>query len=169
MKNAAYKGRDAKAPANKAGTTGKKPIIGRPTKYRKELCAEVRKLCEGGFTDLELSDHLRISKSTLNVWKALHPEFLDSLKTGKEIADTAVERALYSRAIGYSVDSVKIMQDEGVPLIVPYREHYPPDSTAAIFWLKNRKPANWREKLDHEHTIKSVSINSPIFDAPKAE
>lgn len=50
---------------------------------------------------------------------------------------------------GYSYDAVKIFQHNGKPVKVPYVEHVPPDTTACIFWLKNRKPEAWRDVKDH--------------------
>ena len=51
---------------------------------------------------------------------------------------------------GYTHDAVKIFQHQGEPVRVPYREHVPPDTTAAIFWLKNRRPEEWRDRHNHE-------------------
>lgn len=59
------------------------------------------------------------------------------------------------RAVGYQTDAVKIFQYEGSELVVPYRENVQPDTTAAIFWLKNRKPEQWREKTENDTTLKA--------------
>jgi hypothetical protein len=76
-------------------------------------------------------------------------------KRGKFPADERVERSLYQRAIGYTYDTVKILKPAGTtePVIVPYRRHVPPDVTACIFWLKNRRPDEWRDRQDQRHTI----------------
>jgi hypothetical protein len=67
-------------------------------------------------------------------------------KDGKEEADKRVERSLCNRAISYSYDAEKIFCDKnGKVTRVPYVEHVPPDVTACIFWLKNRKPPEWRD------------------------
>lgn len=89
---------------------------------------------------------------TLNAWKADYPAFLKSLKRAKAEADQRVEHSLYRRALGYSHDAVKILQNEGEPVIVPYVEHYPPDTVACIFWLKNRQPQQWRDVKAVEHS-----------------
>lgn len=125
---------------------------GRPSKYKEEFVEQAEKLCALGLTDVELAQFFGVSEVTLNAWKSKYPDFLKSLKVGKEHADTRVERSLYQRAIGYSHPEDKIFNDSGKPMIVPTIKHYPPDTTAAIFWLKNRKSADWRDKQDHEHT-----------------
>lgn len=121
---------------------------GRPSKFRPEFCERARAMCEAGAVDHEIAEALEISLTSLYVYKNQFPEFSHALKRGKAVADDAVEAALFRRATGYSHDAVKIMQYEGAPIEVPYVEHYAPDTTAAIFWLKNRRPADWRDKQD---------------------
>jgi hypothetical protein len=86
-------------------------------------------------------------------WAATHAEFRAALKVGKETADQRVERSLYQRAVGYHYDAVKIFMPAGAkkPVYAHYVEHIPPDTTAAIFWLKNRDPAHWRDAWQLEH------------------
>ena len=126
--------------------------MARPTKFEPEYVEQARKLALLGATDREIADFFEVHESTLNRWKLDFPEFCESLKRGKEAADERVERSLYHRAIGYKHDAVKIFNANGVPLEVPYIEHFPPDTTAAIFWLKNRRPADWRDKTQQELT-----------------
>lgn len=127
--------------------------MGRPTDYKLSFCKKAQKLCEGGATDVEVADCLDISSTTLYRWKAEHPEFREALKAGKAVADDRVERSLYNRAVGYTFDSTKIFMPAGAnePVYAPFREHVPPDVTAAIFWLKNRQPEQWRDKSQQEH------------------
>mgnify|MGYP000942201610 FL=1 len=137
------------------------PTIGRPTLFRDEFVEQARKLALLGATDREVADFFDVSERTVNDWKLRHPEFLQSLKSGKEAADERVERSLYHRALGYSHDSVKMFQAGGAVISEPYDEHYPPDTTAAIFWLKNRWPKEWRDKTEqavemnanHNHSL----------------
>jgi hypothetical protein len=124
--------------------------MGRPTAYKPEYAEQARKLCELGATDIELADFFKVSIRTISNWQTRYPEFLQALKVGKDVADERVERSLYQKAIGYTFDSVKVFQYQGVPLEVPVREHVPPDTTAMIFWLKNRRKDQWRDR--HEHT-----------------
>jgi hypothetical protein len=73
---------------------------------------------------------------------------------GKEVADDRVERSLFNRATGYTYDATKVFMPAGAkkPVYAPYREHVPPDVTACIFWLKNRRKDQWRDRQDHELT-----------------
>lgn len=125
---------------------------GRPSAYQEEYSGQAKKLCILGATDTDLADFFDVSQVTINAWKHKHPEFLKALKTGKEIADERVERSLYHKATGYSFDAVKIFNHQGKIITAEYREHIPPDTTAMIFWLKNRRKDDWRDKRDHEHS-----------------
>lgn len=132
---------------------------GRPPKYRAEFVDVARRLTQVlGSTDREVAAFLGIDDSTLYRWKHTHPEFCEALKTGKDVSDDRVEHSLYRRAVGYSHDAVKVFNNNGESLVVPYTEHYPPDTTAAIFWLKNRRPAEWRERIEKD--IRSVIMVS---------
>ena len=124
---------------------------GRPTAYKPEYALQAEKLCNLGATDIELADFFEVSPATITNWKNKHPEFLAALKTGKESLDERVERSLYHKAIGYSFDAVKIFNGADGPVYAPYREHVAPDTTACIFWLKNRRQQQWRDVHKHEH------------------
>lgn len=130
-------------------------MAGRPTDYREEYNEQVEKLCKLGTTDEEIADFFDVHVDTIYEWKSVHPEFSESIKRGKTLADANVADRLYQRATGYSHDAVKIFPDGGkddqgnkAPLVVPYKEHYPPDTAAAIFWLKNRQRKKWRDKIE---------------------
>lgn len=125
---------------------------GRPSKYDPKFIEQAGKLCALGATDKDLADFFGVAESTLNKWKLDYPEFSESLKASKAEADARVERSLYERACGYSHPSEKIFNADGAALRVDTIEHYPPDPTSMIFWLKNRQPSKWRDKQDHEHS-----------------
>lgn len=133
--------------------------MARPSLFRPEFIGQAAKLCRLGATDIEIADFFDVSVATLHRWKHSHSEFCDSLKAGKEAADDRVERSLFARANGYTHDAVKIFQDKGKPVIVPFREHVPPDTTAAIFWLKNRKPHEWRDRHEVDHRIGAATAD----------
>lgn len=127
---------------------------GRPSSYKPEYAEQATKLCKLGATDIELAEFFGVSDRTIYRWQAQFPEFCQALKAGKEASDERVERSLYHKAVGYTFDSVKIFQHQGSIVEAPYKEHVPPDTTAAIFWLKNRRPDLWRDKQQHELTGK---------------
>lgn len=128
--------------------------IGRPTKFDPLKCEQATKLARLGATDKEVADFFEVTESTFYLWKEKHPEFSEALKAGKEISDSEVAQSLFHRAKGYSHAEDKIFLHEGQPVVVSTTKHYPPDSTACIFWLKNRRRETWRDKQDHEHTGK---------------
>lgn len=123
--------------------------MARPSSFKPEYAEQAYKLCLLGATDVELADFFDTSEQTINAWKSRHPEFLEALTRGKGVADANVAEKLYRRALGYSHEAVKIFNHQGEPLVVPYVEHYPPDTTAAIFWLKNRNSKAWRDRQEH--------------------
>lgn len=123
--------------------------MARPTAFKSEYVAQAEKLCGLGATDQELADFFEVSARTLYRWKGEHPKFCQALKAGKDVADARVERSLYARANGYEHEEVDIRVVGGEIVQTPIRKYYPPDTTAAIFWLKNRKPGEWRDKVDH--------------------
>jgi hypothetical protein len=96
---------------------------------------------------------LEVSVRTISYWRASKPEFADALKAGKEVADDRVERSLFHRAVGYQHDEVHVSNYQGKVTLTPLVKHYPPDTTAAIFWLKNRKKDEWRDKQEVEHKV----------------
>ena len=119
-------------------------------------------LARRGMTDYEIALYFKVSIATIKNWKSEHPEFGKSLKLGKGEPDEKVKRSLYERAIGYSYETEKIFCQNGVVTKVPYTEHVPPDVTACIFWLKNRLPEEFRDKIDLQHggnvTVEPVSF-----------
>lgn len=124
--------------------------MARPTKYQAEYAEQALKLCRLGATDKELADFFQVNEDTINEWKKVHSAFSESLKAGKAMADAEVADKLFKRATGYEHKAVKISANpNGDEHVTEYVERYPPDTTAAIFWLKNRRPDQWRDKTDH--------------------
>lgn len=132
--------------------TKKHQLTGRPSGYKPSFAAQAEKLCRLGATDEDIADFFSVSVRTIVRWKLQHESFCLALKSGKEHCDHRVERSLYQRAVGYTFKSEKIFNNKGAIVRAPCVEHVPPDVTAQIFWLKNRKRDEWRDKQDHEHT-----------------
>lgn len=125
---------------------------GRPTSYKAKYVIQAQKLARLGATDIEIADFFSVHVATLYRWRNQEQELCEALKAGKEECDARVERSLYHRAMGFEHDAVKIfLNKSGEPVYAPFREKVPPDTTACIFWLKNRKPAEWRDRQEHEH------------------
>lgn len=122
--------------------------MARPSKFNEAMCVQAEKLCKLGATDKELADFFEVDEKTLNTWKGQHPEFLQSLKKGKAVADAEVASKLFHRATGYEHDDVHVSNYQGEVTLTPIRKHYAPDTTAAIFWLKNRRPDLWRDRQE---------------------
>lgn len=122
------------------------------TDYDPKLVKVAKQMCALGATDAELADAFGIHISTFHRWKHKHKDLAEALEVGKEVADKRVERSLYSRANGYEHDETDIRVVAGQLVQTPIRKYYPPDTVACIFWLKNRRPDEWRDKQDHAHT-----------------
>lgn len=128
--------------------------MARPSEYKAEYAEQAYKLCLLGATDKELADFFQVTEQTVNNWKKAQPEFFESITRGKMMADAQVAESLFKRALGYSHQAEKIMVVAGTVQREEYTEHYPPDTPAASLWLRNRQPAKWRDKVDHELTGK---------------
>lgn len=138
---------------------------GRPSDYRDEFAAQAKEQCERGATDQELADFFGVSVRTLYRWKHTKPDFCQAINAGKAPADDRVERSLFERAIGYERDEVDVRVVNGEIVQTPIRKFYPPDTTAAIFWLKNRRSEAWRDRQEHAHSGSfSVSLSQTEND-----
>lgn len=104
-----------------------------------------------GLIDEQIAKNMGIAYSTLRDWKDRYPALSAALKKSKDVADRAVENALYKRAVGYEYDEVKEKYECGVLTErIVTKKMVVPDTTAQIFWLKNRKPEEWRDKRNVE-------------------
>ena len=141
--------------------------MGRPSKYEAKYHVPwASSLAMEGLDDQTISDRMGIAKSTLNKWKAEHEEFSEALKRSKEIADSEVEQSLFKRATGYRTKEKRViitMDADGnqkPARIETFEKEVPPDTTAQIYWLKNRKRDKWKDKWDVEvNTDKSITFN----------
>jgi hypothetical protein len=145
---------------------------GRPTDYKDEYCEQVEKLCKLGATDSEIADFFEVVESTVNLWKLEHPEFSESIKRGKILADADVAQALHKRALGYQYREVTFEKigakeettevgEEGMETIESdqYKKkvvikEVPGDVAAQNIWLKNRRgrvikgAQRWADKVE---------------------
>ncbi len=155
------KGEGVAAPKGNQYALGN-PGGGNKPKYEKRYAQMAEVACQLGATDLELAEMFDVCVQTINVWKIKHKEFGRVLKAGKEPANDRVERSLYNRAVGYSYATEKIVtvaqgNNQGsVVERVPIIEHVPPDTTAALKWLNNRRPDQWRERVEHHATVNTT-------------
>lgn len=108
-----------------------------------------------GLTDEQIATNMGICTATFYTWKAKHSEISEALKKGKEVVDIQVENALLKRALGYKyTETTKEAKwnpkTEQFELIVTktVEKEVMADTTAQIFWLKNRRPRDWRDKKD---------------------
>lgn len=116
------------------------------SKFRPEYIDVAREMCRLGATDIEVARGLSISLSCLWRWQSEHEDFFRAFLEGKDHCDDRVERAMYHRAVGYSFPAVKIFNNQGVPVVVPYIEHVPPDVGAQSRWLKHRRKDDWGDQ-----------------------
>jgi len=113
--------------------------VGRPSLYDPKHHPKLAFwLAQAGLTDEQIAEEIGIQASTLYEWRKVHPEFSESLKGGKATPDDEVEAALLRRAKGF-----KYLEGSKEKVALP-------DTTACIFWLKNRRPADWRDKREHK-------------------
>lgn len=127
-------------------------VVGRPSSYNPKYAGTAKKLCELGATDADLATALGVTVPTIWAWRSKYRDFFSAIKRGKDSYDELVERALAQRAVGYSFDCEEIKVVDREVRRVRVRKHVPPDVTACIFWLKNRRPEQWRDVNRFEHT-----------------
>ncbi len=144
--------------------------MGRPTLYDPDKLILVQGWARDGLTNEQIAEKLGIAPATLYEWQNRYPEFAEALKKGKEVVDREVENALYKKTQGFTVTLLKVFKVK----VIEYdpktgkkvreteelkrgeeEEYVPPDTTAQIFWLKNRKPAEWRDKQGVEVTVEN--------------
>ena len=124
-----------------------------------------------GLTDEQIAKNIGISRASLYEWKKKEVDIFDALKKGKEVIDFEVENALLKRALGYEYEEETY--ENGI-LTKKVKKQVAPDTTAQIFWLKNRKKEQWREKVevvktdeDLQNINKNISNIANLLNNPK--
>ena len=116
-----------------------------------------------GLSDEQVSHNMGIAYSTFKEWVNKFPALSATIKKGKHPVDLEVENMLYKNAMGYDYEeTITEIEDLGngkqKKHVRKIKKHRPPDTTAQIFWLKNRRPDRWRDKQEITGTIEPVQI-----------
>jgi hypothetical protein len=138
---------------------------GPKSKFNDKVRETFLRLIKEGKTEDEIASIVGVCRRTLNNWKGEHPELLYAVREARMAADELVEISLYRRALGYSHPEEKIIQtrDGGIDHAV-ITKHYPPDTTAAMFWLRNRQPKRWKEKTEGDVTVNNNVSTGSLTD-----
>lgn len=145
-------------------STKTKRRVGAPTKFTDSAAHTAVSMFRVGATDQEVCDALGINIHTISNWRKRWPWFMTATKEAQEIANTRVSQSMFRKAVGYTVtekQAIKIKvgpQEERVE-IVEVERHVPPDTTAQIFWLKNRDKENWADTYDHKVKQEEVPVD----------
>lgn len=131
---------------------------GRPSSYKPEFVDQALKLSLLGARDQDLADFFEVNVDSIYEWKKKHPEFSEALKNGKAKADAEIAKSLYQRALGYEVEEKEDIMYKGAKHTLTKIKHIPPDVTSMIFWLKNRRPADWRDKQEIELKTNVIEV-----------
>ena len=124
-----------------------------------------------GLTDEQIAANIGINRCTLYDWLKRYDNISNAIKKGKEPVDTQVENALLRRALGYDYEeTITEVEDLGGGKTKKHvrrvTKHVPPDTTAQIFWLKNRKPKQWRDKMEAAVSVDTEDL-SPLVELLK--
>lgn len=121
------------------------------SKYNEQIAAIILRLAKQGRTDEQIAEIVGVSRKTIYNWKEKYEGFAEALENSKDTADDLVEASLFQRATGYTCPEVKVFcSKDGLITEHVIQKHYAPDVTACIFWLKNRRPVDWRERVEHK-------------------
>jgi hypothetical protein len=118
---------------------------GRPTLYKPEYAGRARELCARGATNKDLAGRFGVVRSTIDLWIASHPEFAEAVQQGRDVADASAVESLFTRVTGYNHQAEKVFLYRGEPRTATYTAHVPPETRACMYWLRNRRPEDWRE------------------------
>lgn len=141
---------------------------GPTTGYKPEHCNIAYKFCLLGATNEDLAGLFEVSLSTIGTWLARHPEFRKAVQEGRDVADMDVAQSLLNKARGFTHPDVKVLKVDGAAEKVEFDRYFPPDTQAAVFWLRNRRRHQWRERIEHEHSVSEDKFRELAESARKA-
>ena len=127
-------------------------VMGRPTRFDPELCAQAHNYCRLGATNDGLAEFFGVSPATIDRWIARHADFRDAVKRGRVVADARVALGLYDRAVGYDREVERAVIVGGELKRFTSTVYYPPSVQACIFWLRHRRPQTWGDAPNHPST-----------------
>lgn len=150
-------------------------LVGRPTKYDPDFPRQAEQLCRLGATRADLAKFFECSDSQLCAWANRYEEFQSAIRVGREPADDRVEMSFYQRCVGFTHQTerttreVEYFDDEESgerrsrvkkEVTISEEVYYPPEWGAAFAWLKNRRPAQWRDRHDLNGNVRVAVTQS---------
>lgn len=126
-------------------------VNGRPSKYNDHVLIEATNYAKLGATNEQIADYLGIQRSTFQYWLVNYPELKKAISEAKDLFDNEIVKSLAHNALGYSHKDTQFFQYRGGIVKQEYIKHYPPNVTAQIFWLKNRKRGEWTDESTIKH------------------
>lgn len=142
----------------------RKPGAGRKSEFRHRHLALVEQLVGDGLHLTAVAKRLGVGRTTFYLWRQQFPMLNEAITRGEEAQNDAVENSLYKRATGtYRHKTTKVMQYQGKVLKVPVTEKLAPDVEAAKYWLNNRRPERWKNRVENEFTGAAVIFQSSIL------
>jgi hypothetical protein len=136
--------------------------MGRPSNYPPDLCELAHNYCLLGATNDVLAELFGVSPRTIDNWIAGHPEFAEAVQQGRDVADATAVESLFTRVSGYNHQAEKVFLYRGEPRTAIYTAHVPPETRACMYWLRNRRPEDWRAKAE---TTPEVIDDIALLDA----
>ena len=138
--------------------------IGRKGGYAEWLTDDgltlIQSWARDGLTNDQIAHNVGVAQRTFTDWVARFPAISAALKKGKAPVDLQVENALLKRALGYDYEETVVIETGGRKQTRKMIKHMPPDTTAQIFWLKNRRPDRWRDKIEQVQTVENELLES---------
>jgi hypothetical protein len=138
---------------------------GRPTSYRPDHCDLAREHCLLGATNAELAALFEVVPRTIDNWIAHHPDFAAAVREGRQRADARVAASLYARAVGYRHEVERKFLHRGEVKTFSVTVTYPPDTQACIFWLRNRRRPDWRDRPADPPVDGDAAADIALLDA----